>query len=117
MADKKKKSKKKADVDRHGVEKSLPVKVMTKGKYDPAKTGTMAAKNWMLGLQEKEWKGKKIPEDLLSLFPKGEWRKSAITHNKAMDLKKKEQKRSGGSVGRGRGMGAALRGGGIVTKG
>ena len=54
---------KKKKVDRWGVEKALPVKVMTGGKYDPEKTGKMKAKNWLFGLHESIHKNKKILQD------------------------------------------------------
>ena len=84
------KSKKSKQVDRFGVTKFLPVEVLKKGKHDPYESGRIKGENWVYGLHELH--GYTDPNQ----------------------TKKTSKKRGGGIVGRG--MGIALRGGGIVSR-
>ena len=84
------KYKKGKQVDKYGVEKSLPVKVFTKGKYNPSKSGEMEAGNWILGLNKKVYGDRKIPKRLVSDNPS---RLEKRIHNKLIELKKKKKKK------------------------
>ncbi len=85
-------SKKSKQVDRFGVKKSLPVEVLRKGKYDPYQSGRIEGENWLYGLHELH----------------------GTEYTGPNQTKKTSKKRGGGIVGRG--MGIALRGGGIVSR-
>ena len=87
-----KKYKKGKQVDQYGVKKSLPVKVFTKGKYNPKKTGAMEARNWLLGNVEKAYGDEKARRPRT---------RSESLHNKLLNLKKKkkvQKKKAGGMI-------------------
>jgi len=93
-----KKYKKGKQVDKHGVEKSLPVKVFTKGKYNPSKSGEIEAGNWILGLNKKVYGDRKIPKKSTPDNPRGI---DERIHNKLIELKKKkkvQKKKEGGMI-------------------
>lgn len=74
---------------------SLPVTVLDrKGKYKPGKTGTMEAKNWLLGSTQEVWGDDKVDKDLIATD-------SHRLHNKILKLKKKkkvQKKKEGGMI-------------------
>lgn len=82
----------KKKVDRWGVEKALPVKVMTGGKYDPEKTGEMEAKNWIVGLNKAVAKNEKILQNHPELATQLD-----RLHNKVIDIKKKRKTKKASS--------------------
>lgn len=94
MAGKKKVStyKKGKQVNNFGAKKSLPVKVFTKGKYKPRKTGTMDASNFILGSVKRSFGDEKVRKPVNEI---------ERMHNKLLDLKKKkkvQKKKAGGMI-------------------
>ena len=85
-----KKYKKGKQVDKQGVEKSLPVKVFTKGKFNPSRTGAMTSENWLVGLNKSIYGDKKIPKKSTPDNPRGI---DERIHNKLIELKKKKKKK------------------------
>tara|TARA_R100001015_G_C4557517_1_gene118061 strand:- start:450 stop:830 length:381 start_codon:yes stop_codon:yes gene_type:complete len=85
-----KKYKKGKQVDKHGVEKSLPVKVFTKGKFNPDKTGSIKSENYFIELNKSVYGDKKIPKESIPDNPRG---LDERIHNKLIELKKKKKKK------------------------